>query len=108
MSDHENIQGIWEVISEEKSGLIIPIDQTRFGSKILYQLDPGREPKTIEFSHRRPRNRPRKKAQGVYLLQDNYLELCWVYDGPRPSSAREQDVQPTQFHLKLKRVRAAT
>lgn len=107
MSDYEAIQGTWKVVSGSKEGLTIPIGPKKFGSKVLYELNPSKTPKEIDLKHRRPRARRRSSGRGIYSLDGDTMTLCWVYEGERPKTfAASGDSE--QNLLVLKRVRSTS
>ena len=105
MSDYEAIQGTWKVVGGSKEGLTIPIGPKRFGSKVLYELDPTKTPKQIDLKHRKPRARRRSSGRGIYSLDDDTMTLCWVYEGERPKAFPATGDSEANL-LVLKRARA--
>jgi uncharacterized protein (TIGR03067 family) len=74
-----------------------------FGSKLVYKLDADKQPKQIDLTHRRPRDRPKHSAQGVYWLQGDTLKICWGYHDQRPTEFAA-DRQADQHLLIMKRI----
>ena len=101
--DHHQIQGKWTVVAHGKS-FVIPINERTFGSKLVYTLRETTQPKEIDLVHRRPRERPRVMAKGIYALEKDTLKICWRYQGARP---RKFESRPKhgQYLLTLKRIR---
>lgn len=90
------IEGTWKVTSWKEGGkdvflpgelvgrqmIVTRVRLTLNGDDVLYKLDLGRDPPSIDLFD----DDSKSGAYGIYQVRGNQLTLCWTQTGRRPTA----------------------
>jgi uncharacterized protein (TIGR03067 family) len=117
----KNLQGTWRQTGYERDGSMEPLDERGWAPAVTftgnafavtladgtipirgtYELDPSREPKTIDW-HDATGDDAGKTLLAIYSLEDDQFEFCASYPGmPRPTEFRTQPGQVLRRHERV-------
>lgn len=122
--EQERFQGFWQAVRVEKSGKqeaaaavssftvlikgnrVIFLNRGKAGEEITFQLDPEKDPKSIDMT---PARGPRKGKlhPGIYKFDEDRLLICWDSPGKDRPTTFATKPETKLFLLEVKRSKKA-